>query len=64
MTPGDPPAFGTPRPLFRLPRGAQSVCAPSNLDRFLVAITREEAWGSTPLVVTDWPAMANALAQR
>ncbi len=64
VTPGDPPAFGTPRPLFRLPRGAQSYCPTRGLDRFLVAITREETGGSSALVVTDWPAMERALATR
>jgi Tol biopolymer transport system component len=57
VTPGTPPRFGTPRPLFRLPRGVGEMSATSNLGRFLVAREAEGEAHSIEHVLVDWTAL-------
>ena len=57
VTPGDPPRFAAPRPLFRLPRGVAEMSATADLDRFLVAREAEGETHSIEHVILDWPAL-------
>jgi Tol biopolymer transport system component len=57
VTPGTPPRFAAPHPLFRLPRGVAEMAATANLDRFLVAREAEGESHSIEHVIVDWPAL-------
>jgi hypothetical protein len=55
VTPGNPPAFGEPKPLFRLPNSAADIAVSPGLDRFVLSITREEEGRSTATLLLNWP---------
>jgi Tol biopolymer transport system component len=53
VTPGDPPSFGDPRPLFRMSPATMDMAASPGLDRFVLSIAREEEGRSTATVILD-----------
>jgi Tol biopolymer transport system component len=55
VTPGNPPAFGVPRPLFRLANSVADIAVSPGLDRFLLSITREEEGRSVATILLNWP---------
>ncbi len=57
ITPGVRPAFGEPRPLFRLPNSVADMAVSRDLDRFVLSIIREEEGRSGATVLVDWTAM-------
>jgi Tol biopolymer transport system component len=57
VTPGDPPAFGEPQPLFRLANSVADMVAGSDLDRFILSIIREEEGRSAAILLLDWPGL-------
>jgi hypothetical protein len=57
VTPGAPPAYSGPHPMFRLPRGVSEMTATANLDRFLVAREAEGESHSIERVILDWSAL-------
>ena len=54
VSPGDPPVFGEPRPLFRLANSVADLAASADLDRFILSITREEEGRSAATVLLHW----------
>ena len=60
VTPGDPPSFGDPRPLFRMSPATMDMAASPNLDRFLLSIAREEEGRSSATVILDWTRLLDA----
>jgi dipeptidyl aminopeptidase/acylaminoacyl peptidase len=61
VTPGTPPAYSAPRPLFRLPRGVGEMDGTANLDHFLVAREAEGESHSIERVILDWSALLEAV---
>jgi hypothetical protein len=55
VTPGATPAFGEPRPLFRMGSAVADVAVGPDLDRFLLSITRDEEGRSSATVLLHWP---------
>ena len=55
VTPGDPPRFGEPRPLFRLGGAVADVAASADLERFVLSITIEEEGRSAASLLLNWP---------
>jgi Tol biopolymer transport system component len=54
VTPGDPPRFSEPRALMRLPDAVADVAEQPDLQRFLVALIRDEEGRSSATVIVDW----------
>ena len=54
VTPGSANPFGTPRPLFRIPAATAEMAAAPGLDRFLLAIVREEESRSAATLLVGW----------
>ena len=54
ITPGDPPAFGEPRLLFRLPVSAGEIVATPDHDKFVLAVARDEVAHSSATVIVNW----------
>jgi Tol biopolymer transport system component len=54
VTPGDPPRFSEPRALMRLPDAVADVAEQPDLQRFLVALIRDEEGRSAATVIVDW----------
>ncbi len=57
VRPGDPIAFGAPRPLFRLPPGTVDLCAAPGLDRFLVVVPPAGQASPSAVVLMNWTAL-------
>ena len=55
--PGDPPQFGSPRPLFRLANAVADIAVGRDFDRFVLSITREEEGRSVASLLVNWPLM-------
>ena len=55
VTPGNPPVFGEPKPLFRLANAVTDIAPSRDLDRFILSITREEEGRSAATVLLNWP---------
>ena len=55
VTPGDPPSFGPPQALFRLPNSVADIAVSPGLDRFVLSITREEEGRSAATILLHWP---------
>jgi Tol biopolymer transport system component len=55
VTPGNPPRFGDPQPVFRLPSAATDFIATPDLQRFVLSITREEEGRSSATILLNWP---------
>ena len=60
VTPGDPPRFGEPHALFRLPDATADLVEQPDLQRFLVAVIRDEEGRSGATVITNWKPEARA----
>jgi Tol biopolymer transport system component/tRNA A-37 threonylcarbamoyl transferase component Bud32 len=54
VTPGNPPVFSEPRPLFRMPQATMDMAVSPGLDRFVLSIAREEEGRSSVTVLLDW----------
>jgi len=55
VTPGDPPAFAEPQPLFRLGNAVADIAVSRNLDRFVLSIVRDEEGRSAATILLNWP---------
>jgi Tol biopolymer transport system component len=55
VTPGAPPSFGEPHPLFRLQNSVADMAVSPGLDRFVLSITREEEGRSAATILLHWP---------
>ncbi len=54
VTPGDPPRFSEPHALMRLPDAVADVAEQPDLQRFLVALIRDEEGRSSATVIVNW----------
>jgi eukaryotic-like serine/threonine-protein kinase len=54
VTPGDPPAFGEPRLLFRLPITAGEIVATPDHNKFVLSVARDEVAHSSATVIVNW----------
>ncbi|MFN8588965.1 MAG: protein kinase [Candidatus Eisenbacteria bacterium] len=57
VTPGDPPQFGAPRPLFRIANAVADIAVGKDFNRFVLSITREEEGRSVATLLANWPRM-------
>ena len=54
VNPGNPPVFGTPRALFRLPASVIDLYPTRDLDRFLIEKVPEEEGRSGATALIHW----------
>jgi hypothetical protein len=55
VEPGDPPRFGAPRPLFRLPRDFIEISPSRDGERFMVSTVDFGGLPPVHTVVMNWP---------
>lgn len=54
VTPGDPPAFGEPQQVFRLPVTAREIVELTDHDKFVLALASDEVAHSSATVIVNW----------
>jgi hypothetical protein len=54
VTPGDPPVFGEPQLLFRLPVTASEIVQMPDHDKFVLVLARDEVAYTSATVIVNW----------